>query len=85
VNNSGGKFGFSVQKKVWIDCGGIPGEYDYDVDKKFADRVGWRRRRDWLSYEELTFLIGISNHAHLPSYLTFLMVSVFSLFSRNDL
>ena len=53
IDNSGGKFGFSVEKKVWIDCGGIPGEYDYDVYKKFADQVGWRSGNwsgNWLSY-----------------------------------
>jgi hypothetical protein len=67
VDNSGSKFGFSVQKKVWLDCGGVPGEYDYDVYKKFADEVGWRRGGDWLSYDELTFLLDGSKHAHLPS------------------
>ena len=66
IDNSGGKFGFSVQKKVWIDCGGIPGEYDYDVYKKFADQVGWRRSGNWLSYDEITFLLDGSEKAHLP-------------------
>jgi predicted NACHT family NTPase len=66
VDYSQGKFGFSVQKKVWMDCGGVPGEYDYDVYKKFADQVGWRRSQDWLSYDELTFLVEDSKHAHLP-------------------
>jgi hypothetical protein len=67
VENSGGKFGFSVQKKVWIACGGIPGEYDWEVYKKFADQVGWRRGADnrWLSYDELTFLFKVG--WHLPS------------------
>ena len=67
VDNSGGKFGFSVQKKVWLDCGGVPGEYDYDVYKKFADEVGWRRSGNWLSYDELTFSLEGSQHAYLPS------------------
>jgi len=66
VDNSRGKFGFSVQKKVWLDCGGVPGEYDYDVYKKFADEVGWRRDGEWLRYDELTFLLEGSQHAHLP-------------------
>jgi hypothetical protein len=56
VDYSKGKFGFSVQKKVWLACGGIPGEYDWYVYKKFADQVGWRRSENWLSYK----------HAHLP-------------------
>ena len=66
VDNSGGKFGFSVQQQVWLDCGGVPGEYDYEVYKKFADEVGWRRGGNWLSYNDLTFLLDVSQHAHLP-------------------
>ena len=66
VDYSKGKFGFSVQKKVWMACGGVPGQHDYDVYEKFADQVGWRRSRDWLSYGELTFLLEGSKHAHLP-------------------
>jgi hypothetical protein len=66
VDYSNGKFGFSVQKKIWIDCGGIPGGYDWDVYKKFAGQVGWLRSGEWLSYEELTFLLDGSKHAHLP-------------------
>ncbi|MFM6492685.1 MAG: GUN4 domain-containing protein [Microcystis panniformis] len=67
VDYSKGKFGFSVQKKVWIACGGVPGKHDWDVYEKFADQVGWRRNGDWLSYEELTFLLEGSNTAHLPT------------------
>ncbi len=66
VDYSKGKFGFSVQKKVWIDCGGIPGEYDHDLYEKFADQVGWRRSGEWLRYDELTFLLNGSEKAHLP-------------------
>jgi predicted NACHT family NTPase len=85
VDYSNGKFGFSVQKKVWIACGGVPGEYDYDVYKKFADQVGWRKLGDWLSYDKITFLLDGSEKAHLPfpsvrKYWTYL-----SLFSRSDL
>jgi predicted NACHT family NTPase len=66
VDYSKGKFGFSVQKKVWMPCGGVAGEYDYEVYKKFADQVGWRRSGNWLGYDELTFSWKGSKHAHLP-------------------
>lgn len=51
VKNSGGLFGFSVQKKIWEECGS-PKEYDEAWDK-FGDRVGWRAKREWLSYDSL--------------------------------
>ncbi|CCH92051.1 conserved hypothetical protein [Microcystis aeruginosa PCC 9432] len=66
VDNSGGKFGFSVQTKVWLDCGGVLGKYDYEVYKKFGDEVGWTRGGDLLGYDGLTFLLEGSKHAHLP-------------------
>jgi len=68
VDYSNGKFGFSVQNKVWMACGGVSGRYDWDVYEKFADQVGWRRSEDWLSYSELTFLLEDSKRAHLPGY-----------------
>ena len=86
VDNSGGKFGFSVQKKVWIDCGGIPGNYDDDVYKKFADQVGWRRSGDWLSYDKLTFSLDGIEKAHLPfGGLGGSCGGLMFLFSRSDL
>ncbi|NCS26838.1 MAG: GUN4 domain-containing protein [Microcystis aeruginosa BS13-02] len=46
------KFGFSVQKKIWIDCGGeaycvdgqtgLSGGYDADTFRKFGEKLGWR-------------------------------------------
>ena len=40
VHYSDGKFGFSVQKKLWLECGGEIGKYDFEVCKKFASKVG---------------------------------------------
>ncbi|PZU99850.1 MAG: hypothetical protein DCE90_00695 [Pseudanabaena sp.] len=52
VHHSKSKFGFSVQKTLWIDCGGMIGVYDYTVFKKFAAKVGWYSHRniDWVTY-----------------------------------
>jgi hypothetical protein len=95
VDYSGGKFGVSVQKKVWIDCGGVPGELDWDVCEKFADQVGWRRSGKLLSYDELNFLLEGSKKAHLPNWYrlredkvwvpSLFYRGVISLFSRSDL
>ncbi|TYQ29321.1 GUN4 domain-containing protein [Pseudanabaena sp. UWO311] len=52
VNYSDGKFGFSVQKKLWLECGGKIGEYDQGVWREFAARVGWYypENDDWQTY-----------------------------------
>jgi hypothetical protein len=57
VDASEGKFGFSVQKKIYVDdCGGQPdGQYDEAARLCFADKVGWRVNGNWLSYSEVTF------------------------------
>ena len=41
VKYSQGRFGFSVQKQIWIECGGTPGVFDNDVWKKFIEKTGW--------------------------------------------
>ncbi|MFN5857107.1 MAG: GUN4 domain-containing protein [Pseudanabaenaceae cyanobacterium] len=41
VNYSDGKFGFSVQKKLWLECDGIIGVNDHHAFRKFAVKVGW--------------------------------------------
>jgi len=54
IHHSNGKFGFSVQKKLWVECGGKIGKYDYDVWKKFAAKVGWYdpHNDNWRTYIE---------------------------------
>lgn len=45
-----GKWGFSVQKRIWQECGSPMG-YNYNWEK-FGDRVGWRKiRPNWLFYK----------------------------------
>jgi eukaryotic-like serine/threonine-protein kinase len=55
VKYSQGLFGFSVQKQIYINCGGTPGVYDWDTYKRFAEKVGWITGEKWLSYSELPF------------------------------
>ncbi|NJL47990.1 MAG: TIR domain-containing protein [Leptolyngbyaceae cyanobacterium SM2_5_2] len=45
VKYSQGKFGFSVQKQIYVECGGkLSGMYPGDkVWNEFCDRVGWLR------------------------------------------
>jgi hypothetical protein len=63
VKYSNGRFGFSVQKKIYLLVGGKPdGKYYEEAWKKFGDRVGWRVKdvgwrvkEKWISYSEVTF------------------------------
>ncbi|MBD2013820.1 GUN4 domain-containing protein [Microcoleus sp. FACHB-53] len=42
VRYSNGRFGFSVQKQIWIEEGGKPGIDHEESYLKFCQRVGWR-------------------------------------------
>lgn len=77
VKYSNGKFGFSVQKQIYLECGGKPdGEYPGGkVWYEFCDRVGWRQNDKWVIYSSYIFDITQAPSGHLPSGLVF---SVFS-------
>jgi hypothetical protein len=62
VYYSQGKFGFSVQKKIWQECGS-PTEYNNDWER-FGERVGWREGGKWMSN---TDIIKKRGRASLPS------------------
>nr|WP_277882165.1 GUN4 domain-containing protein [Oculatella sp. FACHB-28] len=64
VKYSNGKFGFSVQKQIWQECG-RPTRYVQDWEK-FGDRVGWRSGENWLHYHELLFETQRASRGHLP-------------------
>ena len=67
VEASDGKFGFSVQKKIYVDdCGGKPADqYDETAWYCFADKVGWRVNGTWLDYSQVTFDTTAPS-GHLP-------------------
>jgi hypothetical protein len=65
VEHSGGKFGFSVQKKIYLskECGGIPdGRYHKKAWDKFCHTVGWKEEG---RYVEVIFDTA-SPRGHLP-------------------
>ncbi|HEY9833728.1 MAG TPA: GUN4 domain-containing protein [Stenomitos sp.] len=65
VKYSKGRFGFSVQKRIWESVGGTPdARYDADVLKRFGDRVKWRVDNNWLV--GLTFTTDEAPEGHLP-------------------
>ncbi|MTJ34213.1 serine/threonine-protein kinase [Dolichospermum sp. UHCC 0260] len=54
VKYSDGRFGFSVQKRIYQSLGGTRG-YNSDIWEKFGDKVGWRKGDRWLYYTDITF------------------------------
>jgi GUN4-like/NACHT domain len=65
VNYSNGHFGFSVQKKIYVECGAtLDGKYPgTKVWEAFGDRVGWREKNEWIyDYDALTKEISLSTH-----------------------
>lgn len=62
VKYSNGHFGFSVQKRIWLECGG---EVDYETECLLGDRLGWRNKSRWLEINEYNYSL-ISTQGHLP-------------------
>ncbi len=65
VKYSQGRFGFSVQQKIWLEVGGKD-DYEYETECKWAERVGWQKGGRWLEYDDLTFNNQQAPRGHLP-------------------
>jgi len=68
VQVSGGRFGFSVQRDIYVDVGGkLNDPYNWESYVKFSDRIKWREEGEFLDYDQLTFdLTGAIGH--LPGF-----------------
>ncbi|WP_420065210.1 GUN4 domain-containing protein [Microcystis aeruginosa FACHB-524] len=62
---SNGKFGFSVQAKIYRELGGTR-EYNERVWNAFGDRVGWRINNSWIEYKDVIFDFK-ALQGHLPA------------------
>jgi serine/threonine protein kinase len=83
VKYSNGKFGFSVQKKIYQAFGGTI-NYDQKIWQAFGDKVGWRKGGNWLCYKDITFDIT-APEGHLPFVYRFNgWDAVLVLFSRVE-
>jgi serine/threonine protein kinase len=66
VKYSNGRFGFSVQKQIYLEVGGIPdGKYNEEAFEKLGERLGWRVKERWISYSDVTFNTT-AKRGHLP-------------------
>ena len=64
IKYSNGRFGFSVQKRIYQSLGGTS-EYDEAIFERFGSRVGWIQKNERLYYNDLTFSEK-APEAHLP-------------------
>jgi hypothetical protein len=84
VKYSNGKFGFSVQKEIYLSVGGKPdGRYYAEAWEKYCEVVGWKVEGSYIEYLEVTFNTSAKGHlpkkiieGHLPKKIKF--DSVFS-------
>lgn len=65
LQSSNGRFGFSVQKRIWKSVGGNL-KADDKIYQAFGDRVGWRVNKNWLQIDDLTFKHSAAV-GHLPA------------------
>jgi len=68
VKYSNGKWGFSVQKQIYVECRAklnveYPGN---EIWFDFCRRVGWMEGESYLSYSDLTFDLKNSSAGEFP-------------------
>ncbi len=74
VKYSNGRFGFSVQKKIYMNELGGTREYNKEIWDKFRIRVGWRKGENNELYSDLIFeLHNTTPRGHLPTSLRLLV------------
>lgn len=83
VKYSNGRFGFSVQKRIYLKCGCKPdGSYqNYQLWKRFGDAVGWRVEEEWIYYFVSLIFNTSAPLGHLP--VTFLVAAADGYESRR--
>ncbi|HEY9703664.1 MAG TPA: GUN4 domain-containing protein, partial [Allocoleopsis sp.] len=64
IKYSKGKFGFSIQGKMWNNLGGETGVYNKEISDKFKQEVGWTQ-----SFQNMQYDISAPK-GHLPSVTT---------------
>ena len=82
VKHSEGRFGFSVQKDLYLKCGGIAdGQYHKEAWQKFCETNGWMKsgRHQDLKYE------GGVPEGHLPGFWTWRKIRPADLFDLLSL
>lgn len=60
------RFGFSIQRDVWLSVGGQRGQFNADIFLKFGNHVGWSVDNEWLCYGDLFTVDAVDGH--FPSF-----------------
>ena len=88
VQASQGRYGFSVQKEIYVRCGGkLDREYPGDeIWRKFGTEVGWRvNDSHWKRYSDLTWdSIYVPGHLPNTSHIKSFHDTGIVLFSSKD-
>ncbi|OBQ41268.1 MAG: hypothetical protein AN485_02905 [Anabaena sp. MDT14b] len=74
VKYSDGKFGFSVQKRIYQSLGGTR-NYDDKIWQAFGYKVGWRTVDRWLYYSSFIIYDKRAREGHLPTPWMFIDMS----------
>ncbi len=74
VKFSNGRFGFSVQKRIWKNVvSKLHPDYNLffedEVQEKFGDIVGWRKESNWVYFSDLNYSLS-APPGHLPIMVT---------------
>lgn len=67
VKYSNGRFGFTVQARIWRQIEEATKDDNVDTWKYFGDQVGWRVNDYWVGYRNLTFSLE-APEGHLPGW-----------------
>ncbi len=66
---SHGKFGFSVQKNIYLKCGGIAdGKYHKEAYQRYCHKVEWMKDGSYQPYKNFIFSWEEAPEGHLPGY-----------------
>ena len=68
VKYSNGIWGFSVQKRIYVECGAnLDGKYPGDtIWNEFCHRIGWQRNGAYVRYSEFCFDLDDASPGELP-------------------
>jgi predicted NACHT family NTPase len=71
VKHSNGLYGFSVQKLIYVECGGKLNftSPSSDIWEKFSDRTAWQSESKWVDYSQSFFKNNFMRmKGHLPAW-----------------